>query len=112
MKKFIIAKFLDFKIVESKDVVTQVQELQLIIPNLHAKDFFTNYTFHVATIIEKLTPLWKDFKIYLKNKHKKMCVEDIIVRMGIEEDKKETDKRSHKNFLINGVNNVEDDPPK
>ena len=36
MKKFIVAKFLDYKMIDSKTVVTQVQELQVIIHDLLA----------------------------------------------------------------------------
>ncbi|KAF3638849.1 putative transcription factor MYB21-like [Capsicum annuum] len=38
-----------------------------------------NDVFEVAVIIEKLPPMWKDFKSYLKHKHKEMTVEDLIV---------------------------------
>ena len=37
MKKFIVAKFLDYKMIDSKIVVTQVQELQVIIHDLLAE---------------------------------------------------------------------------
>ncbi|KAK6121886.1 hypothetical protein DH2020_044370 [Rehmannia glutinosa] len=36
-------------------------------------------SFQVAAIIEKLPPLWKDFKNYLKHKRKEMGLEDLIV---------------------------------
>ena len=42
--------------------------------------------FQVATIIEKLSPKWKDFKNYLKHKRKEMSMKDLIVRLLIEED--------------------------
>ena len=62
MKKFIVAKFLDYKMIDSKTVVTQVQELQVIIHDLLAEGLIVNDAFQVAAIIEKLPPLWKDFK--------------------------------------------------
>lgn len=37
LKKFIAAKLLDYKILDSKSVITQVQELQVIIHNLLAE---------------------------------------------------------------------------
>ena len=37
MKKFIVAKFLDYKMIHSKTVVSQVQELQVIIHDLLAE---------------------------------------------------------------------------
>ncbi|KAL0440671.1 UNVERIFIED_CONTAM: hypothetical protein Sradi_0006000 [Sesamum radiatum] len=42
--------------------------------------------FQVVAMIEKLPPLWKDFKNYLKHKRKEMGLEDLIVRLRIEED--------------------------
>ncbi|XP_022847663.1 uncharacterized protein LOC111370208 [Olea europaea var. sylvestris] len=53
LKKFVVGKFLDFKMVDSKTV---------------------------AAIIEKLPPMWKDFKNYLKHKRKEMGLEDLIKR--------------------------------
>ena len=46
----------------------------------------------VATIIEKLPLGWKDFKDYLKHKQKEMSMEDLIVRLHIEEDNKRSKK--------------------
>ena len=48
--------------------------------------------FQVVTVIEKLPPGWKDFKNYLKHKQKEMSVEDLIVRLRIEEDNKKSKK--------------------
>ncbi|KAL0300208.1 UNVERIFIED_CONTAM: hypothetical protein Sangu_3134200, partial [Sesamum angustifolium] len=45
-----------------------------------------NESFQVAAMIEKLPPLWKDFKTYLKHKRKEMGLEDLNVRLRIEED--------------------------
>ncbi|XP_049378212.1 uncharacterized protein LOC125842995 [Solanum stenotomum] len=58
MKKFIVAKFLDYKMIDSKTVVTQIQELQVIIHDLLAEGF----------------------KNYLKHKRKEMNVEDLMKR--------------------------------
>ncbi|KAH0653041.1 hypothetical protein KY289_030719 [Solanum tuberosum] len=64
LKKFIVAKFLDFKMVDNKSVVTQVQELQVIISDLLAEGLVINEAFQVAAMIEKSPHLWKDFKNY------------------------------------------------
>ncbi|KAF3650371.1 putative protein-like [Capsicum annuum] len=108
IKKFLVVRFLNFKIIDSKSVVSQVQELQVIIHDLLAEGLIVNDVFQVATIVEKLPPLWKDFKNYLKHKRKEMTVEDLIVRLLIEEDNKAAERRSKGNSTINGAHIVED----
>ena len=71
-----------------------------------------NDAFQVAAIIEKLPLLWKDFKNYLKHKRKEITVEDLTVRLRIEEDNKLAEKSSLGNSTISGVNFVEEDPTK
>ncbi|KAK3028600.1 hypothetical protein RJ639_039943 [Escallonia herrerae] len=85
-KKFVVGKFLDFKMMDSKTVISQVQEFQLILHDIHAEGMVLGESFQVAALIEKLPPTWKDFKNYLKHKRKKMKLEDLIVRLRIEED--------------------------
>ena len=50
-------------------------------------------TFQVTTIIEKLPLAWKDFKNYLKYKRKEKSIKDLIVRLHIEEDNRESEKK-------------------
>ena len=52
MKKFIVAKFLGYKMIDSKTVVTQVQELQVIIHDLLAEVLIMNDVFQVAAILK------------------------------------------------------------
>ncbi|GKC46847.1 pol polyprotein [Tanacetum coccineum] len=56
-KKFTVAHFLDYKMVDSKSVITQVQDLQILI-HVHAEGMTVSETFQVAAIIEKLPPSW------------------------------------------------------
>ncbi|KAF3675068.1 hypothetical protein FXO38_04914 [Capsicum annuum] len=51
-----------------------------------------NVAFQVVAIIEKIPPIWKDFKNYLKHKFKEMTIKDLIVRLRIEEDNKATER--------------------
>ncbi|GJR12802.1 pol polyprotein [Tanacetum coccineum] len=61
-KKFVVARFLDYKMVDSKSV---------------------------------LPPSWVDFKNYLKHKRKEMSVEDLVVRLRIEEDNRLAQKDTY-----------------
>ncbi|TMW82850.1 hypothetical protein EJD97_004443, partial [Solanum chilense] len=53
LKKFIVAKFQDFKMVDKKYVVTQVQKLQVIINDLLEEGLLINKAFQIAAMIEK-----------------------------------------------------------
>ncbi|XP_039006630.1 uncharacterized protein LOC120134222 [Hibiscus syriacus] len=108
-KKFLVAKFLNFVMVDFKTVVNQVQEFQLIIHDILAEGVIISESFQVAAIIEKLPPAWNDFKNYLKHKRKEMTIEDLIVRLRIEEDNRCAAKRLNKtaNHNITKANVVE-----
>lgn len=95
----IVGRFLDYKMVDSKNVISQVQELQAIIHEIHAKGMVISESFQVAAIIEKLPYGWNEFKNRLKYKRKEMSMEDLILRLHIEED----NKRSRKNFNVAAV---------
>ena len=66
-------------------------------------------TFQVTTIIEKLPLTWKDFTNYLKHRRKEMSIEDLIIRLRIEEDNRGSEKKmahnpneAKANFLEHG----------
>ncbi|KAK3043320.1 hypothetical protein RJ639_002563 [Escallonia herrerae] len=113
-KKFVVSKFLDFKMVDSKTVISQVQEFQLILHDIHAEGMVLGESFQVTALIEKLPPTWKDFKNYLKHKRKEMKLEDLIVRLRIEEDNHQSKKKAgnyHQeakaNVVEQAINNLE-----
>ena len=85
--------FLDFKMVDSKTMISQVQEFQVILHEIQAERMVLSEDFQVATVIEKLPPESKDFKNYLKHKRKEMSIEDLIIRLRIEKDNKRSEKR-------------------
>ena len=107
LKKFVVGKFLDYKMLDSKTVISQVQDLQVILHDIHAEGMSLIESFQVAAIIEKLPPLWKEFKNYLKHKRKEMRLEDLIVRLRIEEDNRASEKKADKGFIESKANVVE-----
>ena len=84
-----MGQFLYYKIVDSKTVVSQVKELQVILHEMHAKGMMLSETFQVAAIIEKRSPTWKDFK----NERNEVSIEDLIIRLRIEEDNRGSKKK-------------------
>ncbi|KAK3039107.1 hypothetical protein RJ639_028853 [Escallonia herrerae] len=82
-KKFVVGKFLDFKMVDSKTVISQVQEFQLILHDIHAEGM---------------------------HKRKEMKLEDLIVRLRIEEDNRQSEKKAsnyHQEAKANVVEQVD-----
>ena len=105
-KKFVVGKFLEYMMVDSKSVISQVQEIQLILHDIHAEGMSIGESFQVAAIIEKLPPSWKEFKNYLKHKRKEMKLEELIVHLRIEGDNHNSDKKG-KNPMVAKANVVE-----
>ena len=56
--------------VDSKTVISQVQDLQLILHDIHAEGMSLSESFQVVALIEKLSLDWKEFKNYLNYKGK------------------------------------------
>ena len=112
LKIFVVAKFLDYKMVDSKTVGSQVQELQLILHDLIAEDIVVNEAFQVAAMIEKLSPSWNDFKNYLNHKSKEMKLEDLVIQLNIEEDNRNAKKKLRKSSTIIRVHIIEEAPNK
>ena len=109
-----MGRFLDFKIVDSKTMASQVQELQVIIHEKHVEGMVLGESFQVAVVIEKLPSACKDFKNYLKHKRKEMSMEDLVVRLHIEEDNERSEKKGahtspkrKENFVEHGQNSKE-----
>ncbi|GKF74139.1 hypothetical protein Tco_0220471, partial [Tanacetum coccineum] len=66
-----------YKMVDSKSMVNQVQDLQVLLHDIHAERMTLSETFKVVAIIEKLPQSRVEFKNYLKHKRKKMSVEEL-----------------------------------
>ena len=90
-KKFVIGKFLKYNMVDTKTVIKQVEEIRVLIHELHAERCAISEQFQVGSIIEKLPPSWRDFKVYLKHKRQEMSMKDLILRLRVEEDHRKGD---------------------
>ncbi|XP_048444674.1 uncharacterized protein LOC125479439 [Pyrus x bretschneideri] len=91
-KKFVIGKFLNYKMSDTKSVVKQVEELQVIVHELDEENLGLKEGFVVGSIIEKLPSNWKDFKIYLKHLTEDMSMDQLILKLRVEEDHRKNEK--------------------
>ncbi|KAK3037085.1 hypothetical protein RJ639_029927 [Escallonia herrerae] len=67
-KKFLISKLFDFRMVDSKPVITQIHELQMIMNLIILEGHSLDESFQVSTIISKLPLAWKECRKELKQK--------------------------------------------
>lgn len=70
-KKFVVLEFLDFKKVDDKSVVEQVQQFQLILHDTFVEGMVLAEASQVAPVIEKLPPCWKEFKSFSNTNEKR-----------------------------------------
>ena len=79
----------------------------MILHDIDAEGMSLSEFVQVTVIIEKLPPLWKEFKNYLKHKWKEMRLEGLIVRLRIEEDNHVSEKKADKAIMESKANVVE-----
>ncbi|XP_024979029.1 uncharacterized protein LOC112516244 [Cynara cardunculus var. scolymus] len=91
-KKFVVGKFLNFKLNDSRSIVKQVEEIQILAHELEVEGMGSNSNFLVSAIIEKLPPTWKDFKLYLKHLTEEMTFDQLVLKLRVEEDNRKTEK--------------------
>ena len=71
---------------DDKSVISQVDELQIIIHKILVEGYKICEGFQVSSIIAKLPPS-KDYKNGLKHKRKEMSMQDLTMRIRIEDNK-------------------------
>ncbi|VFQ77106.1 unnamed protein product [Cuscuta campestris] len=85
-KKFIVGKMLDYKMVDSKSVVAQAEELTVIFNKCNEEKVGVSEEFQVGAIIHKLPRSWEDFQADLKLKRTELNLEQLLTRLRIREE--------------------------
>nr|XP_009593255.1 uncharacterized protein LOC104089942 [Nicotiana tomentosiformis]XP_016437380.1 PREDICTED: uncharacterized protein LOC107763399 [Nicotiana tabacum] len=104
-RSFLINKYIDFKMDDSKRVIDQVNELNEIASQYADVSEPITETFQVSTIIGKLSPSWKDYQMKLKHKTKSLNLDQLLQHIQIEYEARNIDL-----LVYNGkdkVHNVE-----
>ncbi|CAM8972633.1 unnamed protein product [Rhodiola kirilowii] len=84
-KKFLVSNFNSYKMVDSRPVPEQFNELSRILGQIAQYNMKINDSIAVSSIIDKLPPLWKDFKHKLKHKKEEMSLEELDGELQVEE---------------------------
>ncbi|CAM8978366.1 unnamed protein product [Rhodiola kirilowii] len=84
-KKFLVSNFNSYKMVDARPVMEQFNELTRILGQFAQYKMKMDDSIEVSSIIDKLPPLWKDFKHKLKHKKEEMSLEELDGELQVEE---------------------------
>ncbi|XP_042009187.1 uncharacterized protein LOC121757761 [Salvia splendens] len=110
-KKFLVGNFINYKMVDSRPVMEQYNELLRILGQFSQYDMKMDESISVSSIIDKLPPFWKDFKNNLKHKKEELNLVKLGSDFQIEQSKRDMEKSSvgsGKTMVGSSVNMVEE----
>ncbi|XP_023639098.1 uncharacterized protein LOC111830703 [Capsella rubella] len=84
LMKYATANFLDFKMVDSKPIMEQVEALQSLKSEIASTGMMISEMFMINFLIAKLPPSWLGFKEYISHKKNVISLEDLIGEMQVE----------------------------
>jgi len=108
--KFLIMKYLEFKMLDSIPILDQVHELQVLVNRLRNLKVILSETFQVGAIISKLPSTWNEYRKKLHHMQEDFTVEKIMRRLQIEEETRKIDVLDFSNSY--NVNDVNEKPKK
>ncbi|KAA0055482.1 uncharacterized protein E5676_scaffold314G00550 [Cucumis melo var. makuwa] len=85
-KKYAVSRYLKYQMTDDKSMEAQSHEIQKIAHEIISEGMPLDDQFQVAVIIDKLPPLWKDFKNTLRHKTKEFSLKSLITRLRIEKE--------------------------
>ncbi|KAK3005652.1 hypothetical protein RJ639_017361, partial [Escallonia herrerae] len=91
-KKFLISKLFDFRMKNSKYVITQIHELEMIMNLIILEGHSLDKSFQVSTIISKLPLAWKECRKELKQKKDAMTMQELVKYIQVEENSRNLDR--------------------
>ncbi|KAL0411022.1 UNVERIFIED_CONTAM: hypothetical protein Slati_3691900 [Sesamum latifolium] len=110
-KKFLVSDFNNYKMVDSRPVMEQYNELLRILGQFSQHNLMMDEAISVSSVIDKLPPSWKDFKHTLKHQKEEMSLVQLGSHLRIEESLRaqENDKPKGKDVAgSSSINMVED----
>ncbi|CAM8962599.1 unnamed protein product [Rhodiola kirilowii] len=84
-KKFLVSNFNSYKMVDSRPVMEQFNELTRILGQFTHYNMNMDDSISMSGIIDNLPPSWKDFKHTLKHKKEELSLEELDGELCVEE---------------------------
>nr|GEX06538.1 zinc finger, CCHC-type [Tanacetum cinerariifolium] len=101
-KKFLVSNFNNYKIVDSRPVMEQYNELLRILRQYTQHGLKMDEFISVSSIIDKLPPFWKDFKHTLKHGKDDLSLVQLGSHLRIEESLRAQDSDKGKGKEVDG----------
>ncbi|GJS32777.1 zinc finger, CCHC-type containing protein [Tanacetum coccineum] len=109
-KKFLVSNFTNYKMVDSRPVMKQYNELLGILERFTQHKMNMDEAIQVSCIIDNLPPSWKDFKHTLKHMKEELTLVELGSHLGIEKSLRvqDSDKPKGNNATGPSVVNMEE----
>lgn len=101
--KYLISKYFDYHMVDEKNILEQVHELQVLVNKLKTLSIAIPEIFQVGAIIAKLPPSWKSFSKIMMHKSEDISLDDLLKHLRIEEEARIREKVVHPNSSVHHV---------
>ncbi|XP_024042241.1 uncharacterized protein LOC127899364 [Citrus sinensis] len=102
--KFLVSKYFDFIMVDTKSILDQIHELQIIVAKLRELKVEISKSFQVGAIIAKLPQSWNDYKKKLLHSKENITLEELQKHLVIEEETRSREsKDKHDSTKVNVV---------
>ncbi|XP_023772800.1 uncharacterized protein LOC111921449 [Lactuca sativa] len=84
-KKFMVSNFMVYKMVDTKPLMEQFQEMLRILRQFVQHNLKIDEAIYVVVIIDKLSPSWKEFKHTLKHNKEELILVQLRCHLSMED---------------------------
>ncbi|OIT31168.1 hypothetical protein A4A49_63487, partial [Nicotiana attenuata] len=84
--KFLSLKYFEFKMVDTKPIMDQIHELQILVSKLSDLEVKIPDTLQIGAILSKLPSSWNDYRKKILHSSEKLTVEQFRAHIQIESD--------------------------
>ncbi|KAA0035179.1 uncharacterized protein E6C27_scaffold57G002810 [Cucumis melo var. makuwa] len=98
-KTYAVSRYVRYQMIDDRFMEAQSHEIQKIAHEIINEGMRLDDQFQVAVIIDKLPPLWKDFKNTLRHKTQEFSLESLIMRLRIKKEARKHDQKEEVNVI-------------
>ncbi|XP_074323808.1 uncharacterized protein LOC141660718 [Apium graveolens] len=85
LEKYYVARFLDYKLVDTKSMTEQVHEFEMLVHALGESGMDLPEKFKVMALIEKLPKSWEEFALSLKRQKGEITWTNLMLDISVQE---------------------------